>query len=138
MFSLECSRNRHNSVGEDKFYSYHSLRPMHARAVRPSGGICILVNKSLRKRRNTILTKVVKVTELTVWIQISGSILNTQRDLFLCGVYIPPSNSTFYKKTQCYLWRSGQTICMSWERNHWIYRERGHYYLGRSQLTNWP
>jgi len=44
----------------------------------------------------TNLTKVVKETEFAVWIKISKEALSTNNDIYVCAVYIPPINSTFY------------------------------------------
>ena len=60
---------------------------------RLSGGVMILY-------RNQFASKVViqKRSKYYIWCQIDKSLLRTTKDLFLCGVYIPPETSTYFSK----------------------------------------
>ena len=38
-----------------------------------------------------------KESNFTVWFKLCKDVLSTLRDLYICAVYIPPQNSTYYK-----------------------------------------
>ena len=79
------------------FYNYHNMRPLNARAKRPSGGISILVRHDLKK----IISKgfkIVKEHDCFIWLKIDKFVLGTSDDLYICATYIPPSESTYWSR----------------------------------------
>ena len=60
---------------------------------RDSGGI-IIWHKSEISKHTTIMNS----DHSTIWIKISKNITGTDRDLFLCTVYIPPIDSPYYSE----------------------------------------
>lgn len=58
---------------------------------RLSGGVCLLYKEKL-------FTKItlMKSSKNYIWCKIDKSCLGTEQDIFLCGAYIPPHNSTHY------------------------------------------
>ena len=59
---------------------------------RRSGGIAILYNRS-KLDKNIFL---VKQHSNYMWIKITKEVLSLDKDLFICGVYIPPANSKYF------------------------------------------
>lgn len=88
------------NIETDRFYNYHYLRPKNVRAVRASGGISVLVNKSYRKDAGSNKSKGVSFMDennFCVWLKLSSLFFKIPRDIYLGGVYIPPEYSTFYQ-----------------------------------------
>ena len=80
----------------EKYYNYHNLRPMHARAKCPSGGISILIKHELRKCNSKMGISVVKESDCYVWLKLHSSVFNLKSDLYICACYIPPDYSTYW------------------------------------------
>ena len=80
----------------EKYYNYHNLRPMHARAKRPSGGISILIKHELRKCNSKMGISVVKESDCYVWLKLHSSVFNLKSDLYICACYIAPDYSTYW------------------------------------------
>ena len=59
---------------------------------RNSGGISLLYKNSYQN-----FVEIVKSSNNFVWCRISKHILGKHKDLFICGVYIPPENSNYFK-----------------------------------------
>jgi hypothetical protein len=57
----------------------------------PSGGITLLFNNTFQK-----YVSVVKKSHFSLWCMISKELLNSENDLYLCGIYIPPEQSNYY------------------------------------------
>ena len=58
---------------------------------RKSGGICIYYRKNYKN-----FIELIKTSENFIWCKISKSILQKRKDLYICSVYIPPENSTYF------------------------------------------
>ena len=89
--STKCDMRRND------FYCYHNLRPQAPKAWRPSGGISILIRNDLRSNKGkgkgiTFL----KENEYCIWMKICREYFELEADIYICGVYIPPVNSTFF------------------------------------------
>ncbi len=57
---------------------------------RFSGGLAVIIKQEIRK-----FIKVVKKCTYGVWLKIDKSTLNTEKDLFVVGIYLPPSDSQY-------------------------------------------
>ena len=60
---------------------------------RHSGGIALLYEESYKK-----FFEVVKSSNNSIWCRISKQTLGKHKDLFICGIYIPPENSTYFNE----------------------------------------
>ena len=58
---------------------------------RNSGGIALLYKNKLDK--NIVITK---TTQNYVWFVIKKDLLNSMKDIHVCGIYIPPCNSKYF------------------------------------------
>jgi exonuclease III len=63
------------------------------RASRKSGGIALLTKIKFEKN---VLP--VKQSKNFLWCKVSKELLNIEKDLYLCGVYIPPEKSAYFEK----------------------------------------
>ena len=66
-------------------------KPLHKNACRQSGGINILFKNKYKNYTTTI-----KNSKNFLWIKISKTILNSNKDLYICGTYIPPEKSNYF------------------------------------------
>ncbi|CAB3996549.1 Hypothetical predicted protein, partial [Paramuricea clavata] len=74
-----------------KAISSNIAPPKSKHKSRPSGGITLLFNNKFQK-----YVSVVKKSHFSLWCMISKELLNSENDLYLCGVYIPPEQSNYY------------------------------------------
>ena len=65
--------------------------PNTNRASRLSGGLALLIKTKLENH-----ISIVKKTNNTIWCKISKEILNTEQNLYLGGIYIPPEKSNYF------------------------------------------
>ena len=83
-------------INFERFYSFSTFRKKHRQAKRFSGGITILIKKEWRKG--------VKITddknESYIWWKMSKGFFNFSNDIYVCSIYIPPSNSSREKNVQ--------------------------------------
>ena len=63
--------------------------PKHKNAIRHSGGIIVLAKHIIRPG-----IKLVENTEGFLWFKLDENFFQTENDIFLCGAYIPPKNTT--------------------------------------------
>ena len=87
------------NIQPTNFYTFNMLRPLRARAVRPSGGISILIRYEFRGKAGNGF-KVIKEDDFSVWLKLCKEVLNIERDIYVCGSYIPPIDSSFYKNRE--------------------------------------
>ena len=71
------------------YWVYSQIRPKHKNAIRFSGGITVLAKQIIRPG-----IKVVENTEEFLWFKLDKNFFQTGNDIFLCGAYIPPKNTT--------------------------------------------
>ena len=71
------------------FWDYSQVRPRHKNATRHSGGITIIAKHNIRPE-----LKLVENSEGFLWIRLEQSFFKLENDIFLCGAYIPPKNTT--------------------------------------------
>ncbi len=90
--------SHHIEICGSDFYNYHNLRPLHAKARRASGGISILIRHHLRGKPRNKGANIVKESECFVWLKLDKNILNITNNIFICAVYIPPEDSTYWNK----------------------------------------
>ena len=84
---LETWLDKHINLRDDKFYTFHHLGPMHARDIRPSGGICILIKKTLRSRGSITISKIVKESNYSLVQIIQGCTVHTARFIYMCSLH---------------------------------------------------
>ncbi len=65
--------------------------PHTDRSCRRSGGIALLAKTKFEK-----FTTITKKSKNFLWCKVSKTMLNSENDLFLCGVYIPPEKSDYF------------------------------------------
>ena len=58
---------------------------------RNSGGIALFYKNKLHKN-----ISITKTTQNFLWFKIEKSFLNSVKDIYVCGVYIPPCNSKYF------------------------------------------
>ena len=67
--------------------------PLTKNACRQSGGINFLFKSKFKKHMT-----IIKNTKNFLWSKISKTILNSNKDLYICGTYIPPEKSNYFDK----------------------------------------
>ena len=60
---------------------------------RHSGGVAILIKQEIRK-----YVKVVLVCNYGIWVKIDGKTINSDKDSYFPGIYLPPSDSLYSLK----------------------------------------
>ena len=86
----------HIDVLSNDFYNYHYLRPMHARARRPSEGISILIRHNIRGTNERKSVTIIKESDCFIWFKLDKYLFNSSSDIFICATYIPPEKSSFW------------------------------------------
>jgi len=76
-------------------YCAISINPHKKRAKsgRLSGGLSLLYKNKYQR-----FVEIVKSTTNSLWCKISKNILGKHKDLFICGIYVPPENSNYFNK----------------------------------------
>ena len=92
-FLLETWSQENFSLADSYVFSKHASKKIGKQG-RKSGGISVIINKKFRKA-----TKIYKETEYGIWIKLDKNVINSVTDLFICGVYIPPIDSSYSLKT---------------------------------------
>ena len=77
-------------------YCKHASKITGKRRGRHSGGLAVVVKKNLKPG-----VKVIKNTAYGIWVKIDKHFFRTKKDIYVCGVYIPPQDSP-YKITAPY------------------------------------
>ena len=72
----------------------HTATPRTNHSAHLSAGIALLYNDKLQEHI-TIMNK----SKNSLWCKFSKNILNSNNDLFLCGIYIPPDNSKYFENS---------------------------------------
>ena len=80
------------SVDIEGYYCFNKSRRKAKKAKRYSGGISVLVKKSLRKGVKLFSSK----SNRLVWWKLDKHFFNLDEDIFVCSVYIPPANSKYF------------------------------------------
>ena len=88
-FLLETMKRDDSKLNLDGFWDHSLVRKKCKKAGRYSGGITVLVKSHLRGG-----VKVVHSTEGFLWIRLSKTFFHLPRDLYMCGGYIPPYNTS--------------------------------------------
>ena len=90
---METHADTETDIALQGYYVFRKDRPKHKNAWKSSGGIAILVKKSLRKS-----CKFDPLSDSDViWVRVQKQITKLPRDLFIAFVYLPPSNSSYGK-----------------------------------------
>ena len=77
---------------DDEFIEYHQLGARNSKRDRSSGGISVLVRKTLEKKFNVFAANLNRA-----WCKVDKECYNLSQDLIICFVYIPPSDSNLFK-----------------------------------------
>ena len=77
----------------DQYYTYRMERTKSKNG-RHFGGIAVFIKKHLRKDG----IKIVAQTPDYIWLKLCRSFFGRVKDIYLCIVYIPPSNSEYLAK----------------------------------------
>ena len=78
-----------SKVNIEGYWDYSQTRPKHKNAIRHSGGIAVLAKHIIRPG-----IKFVENTEVFLWFKLDKNFFQTDNDIFFCGAYIPPKNTT--------------------------------------------
>ena len=78
-----------SKINIERYWDYSQIRPKHTNATRHSGGITVLAKHIIRPG-----IKLVENTEGFLWFKLDKNFFQTDNDIFLCGAYIPPKNTT--------------------------------------------
>ena len=81
------------SVDTEGHHCFNKSRKKAKKAKRYSGGISVLVKKSLRKG-----VKFFSKSNRFVWWKLDKHFFNP--DIFVCSVYIPPANSKYFGQSE--------------------------------------
>ena len=91
-FLLETHQSETFSL--DNRYIYCKQAIKHGkRKGRKSGGIAVVMKKELKTA-----VKIFKETEYGLWIKIKSNVLKCEKDLYVCGVYLPGESSPYVIK----------------------------------------
>ena len=74
----------------DGYCTISYCRPKSQLACKPSGGISVFIRKSLKSG-----IKVAKISEYSIWLKLSKSSFQLDKDIFIAFSYLPPENSSF-------------------------------------------
>ena len=86
------------TINIEGYYCYNRSRPKAEKARWYSGGISVLVKKSLRKGVPFFFSKN-NIMNLYGGNLVS-SFFNLEEDIYVCSAYIPPANSRYYGKSE--------------------------------------
>ena len=89
----ECINKIKNNFPKNFHFIENARKNRHKKSKRNSGGILICYKKFL----HNYVTVVDKTSENMIWIKIRKEYLNTDRNLFVGGIYNSPINSTYTK-----------------------------------------
>ena len=78
-----------SKINIERYRDYSQIRPKHTNATRLSGGITVLAKHIIRPD-----IKLFENTEGFLWFKLAKNAFQTDDDIFLCGAYIPPKNTT--------------------------------------------
>ena len=81
-----------SKINIEGYYCFNKCRRKAKKARRYSGGICILVKKTLRKGVQFFSSN----SDRFVWWKLDKQFFNIEEDIYVCSVYIPPSNSKHF------------------------------------------
>lgn len=76
------------------YYSFSKYRMRKKRARRNSGGIIVYIKNEIK--RGVCLMENITQSKNRIWLKLDKKFFGFKRDIFLCGVYIPPLNSPHY------------------------------------------
>ena len=95
----------------DDFEEFHELGFRNHRGGRASGGMSLLVHKSLMS-----FFSIITSDSYHFWCKLDRQVCNGDRDLYICFLYIPPSTSTLLKSGISLNFEILQVECASFEK----------------------
>ena len=100
---------------DNNFSEYHELGFRNHRVGRASGGMSLLVRKSIISH-----VSIMKADSYHFWCKLDRKFFNWESDLYICFLYIPPSTSTVLKSGMSLNFETLQTECASFEEKGWV------------------
>ena len=91
MFLTETWSDKEINIPGFKTFVSDPTTPRTDRPSRMSGGVTLLVKLKYEK-----YVSIEKKSKNYIWCKVSKDLLNNNRDLFLCGAYIPPEKSFYF------------------------------------------
>ena len=88
-FLTETMKKDDTKLNLEGFWDHSLVRKKCKKAGRYSGGITVLVKLHLRGG-----VKIVHCSEGFLWIRLCKTFFHLPKDLYICGVYIPPYNTS--------------------------------------------
>ena len=99
----------------DNFTEFHEPGCKIHLGGRPSGGMSLLVHKSILKHVYIILSDIDHF-----WCKIEKDGFGWKQDLYICFIYIPPSSSTMLRTGQALSFETLKSECACYERKGWV------------------
>ena len=99
----------------DLFSEFHVPGCKNHLGGRPSGGLSLLVRKSIFKHVSIAFSD-----SYHIWCKLNKNGFGWNRDLFICFIYIPPSSSTLLRTGQALSFETLQSQCAHYERKGWV------------------
>ena len=99
----------------DRFLEFHEPGCKNHLGGRPSGGLSLLVRKSISKYVSIAFSD-----SYHFWCKINKTGFGWEHDLFVCFIYIPTSSSTLLRTGQSLSFETLQSECAHYERKGWV------------------
>ena len=93
IFLAETHCDKDQTIMIDGYSSFKICRPKDKKINRNFGGLAFLYKSELQDGID-----IIKQCTDFLWVKLHKNFFNTERDTFICSAYIPPENSSFYKK----------------------------------------
>ena len=90
----ETMKKDDSKLNSENFWDFSLVRTKEKGPGRYSGGVTILLKSHLRKG-----IKIAHSSEGFVWLKLPKDFFHSSSDLYICGAYIPPQNSSNMAKT---------------------------------------
>ena len=87
---LETWLEENISIRETDFFVHHALRPKHAKAIRPSGGICVLIKRNICGQKSDNNIHIIKKNDFMIWLRFDKEHFNLKKR-FICDSGIFPT-----------------------------------------------
>ena len=99
----------------ENFAEFHEPGYKNHLGGRPSGGMSLLVRKSIFKHVSVVLSD-----SYHFWCKLNKVGFGWKYDLFICFIYIPPSSSTLLRTGQALSFETLQSECAHYEQTGWV------------------
>ena len=97
IYDIFCLQETYLEQGQNVnlqgYEHFRSERTKKRKAVRNSGGVMILYKSNLISG----ITRMPSSSKHFIWVKLDSNFFGLNEDIFVSGVYLPPSNSNYYK-----------------------------------------